>query len=901
MAHNLAAMTLTPHTRIGPYEIISLLGSGGMGEVYRAQDTSLQREVALKVLPDSLAADGATMARFEREAQLLASLNHPHIAAIYGLEGSGATRALVMELVEGPTLADRIRQGPLALDEALPIARQIAEALEAAHERGIIHRDLKPANIKVRPDGAVKILDFGLAKAVAGDPASSDIHNSPTISAIATKAGAILGTAAYMSPEQAKAKPLDKRTDIWSFGCVFYEMLTAKKAFGGDTVTDTLAAILRSEPDWDLLPHETPQPIRGLLKRCLQKEQRLRLRDIGDARLEIEEALAHPQLVSASTPLSRLSHGRTAWAIAAILLLCLLAVAIRAWFRHPQPSTPPIARFEISIPAPDQLVALNSVAIAISPDGTRLAYVARHAGVPMLFIRALDQANAFPVAGSEGANTPFFSPDGNWVGFFPAGRLKKVAASGGAPVTVTNLPTTRGASWGPRGTIALTLTPATALSVVSADGGVAAPLSKLDLAKGEASHRWPQFLPDGDTILFTVGKSKNWDDAEIQLQSLKTGERRTLIQGGTCARYVPTGNLLYGHGGKLLSVPFDLRRLQVTGPPVTILDDVTEDAESGAVQFAASDNGTLVYLPGGLQRTEHSLLWIDHAGQASEIAAPPRAYWAPRISPDGTQIATVVAGANDEIWVNDILRNTWTRLTFESSNAMPTWSADGKRVAFAGNLAGVQGIFWKLADGSGDEQLVLQSKSITSALPMPLSWSPDGKTLAYDNFEPQAGHRIWLYSPGSADPPRLFINSAVNEDGARFSPNGRWVAYASEESGRFEVYVQPFAGSGGKWQISRDGGSQPVWTRNGKELFFYGNGKMMSVDVNTDGEFSAGNPNTLFEANFDFRGSYVPAYDVTPDGKKFIAVRSSNSNPVPASIQVILNWFAEINQRKAQK
>jgi serine/threonine protein kinase len=901
MGHNLAAMALTPHTRIGPYEIISLLGSGGMGEVYRAHDTSLQREVALKVLPDSVAADAVTMARFQREAQLLASLNHPHIAAIYGLEGSGATRALVMELVEGPTLADRIRQGPLALDEALPIAKQIAEALEAAHERGIIHRDLKPANIKVRPDGAVKILDFGLAKAVAGDPASSDIHNSPTISAIATKAGAILGTAAYMSPEQAKGKGLDKRTDIWSFGCVFYEMLTAKKAFGGDTVTDTLAAILRSEPDWDALPHETPQPIRDLLKRCLQKEQRLRLRDIGDARLEIEEALAHPQRDSASTPPSRFTQGGAGWAVAAFLLLCLLAIAVRAWFRHPQPSTPPVARFEISVPPPDQLTGMNYVEIAISRDGTRLAYIARHNGVPMLFIRALDQPVAFPVAGSEGANTPFFSPDGNWVGFFPAGGLKKVAASGGAPISLTSLPTTRGASWGPHETIALTLTPATGLSVVSADGGAPAPLSKLDLAKGEASHRWPQFLPDGDTILFTVGKSKNWDDAEIEVQSLKTGERHTLIQGGTCARYVPTGDLLYGHGGKLLSVPFDLRRLQVTGPPVTILNDVMEDAESGAVQFSASDNGTLVYLPGGIQRTKHSLLWIDRAGQASEIAAPPRAYWAPRISPDGTQIATVVAEANDEIWVNDIPRNTWKRLTFESSNVMPTWSADSKRVTFAGNVAGVQGIFWKLADGSGEEQPVLESPNIGTSLPIPLSWSPDGKTLAYESFEPQTGHHIRLYSPGSADSSRSFINSAANQDGARFSPNGRWIAYAADESGRFEVYVQPFTGSGGKWQISGDGGSQPTWARNGKELFYYGNGKMMSVDVNTDGDFSAGNPKTLFEANFDFRASFVPSYDVTPDGKKFIAVRSGNSTPIPASIQVILNWFAESTQRKEPK
>jgi serine/threonine-protein kinase len=901
MGHNLAAMALTPHSRIGPYEIISLLGSGGMGEVYRAHDTSLQREVALKVLPDSVAADAVTMARFQREAQLLASLNHPHIAAVYGLEGSGATRALVMELVEGPTLADRIRQGPLALDEALPIARQIAEALEAAHERGIIHRDLKPANIKVRPDGAVKILDFGLAKAVEGDSASSDIHNSPTISAIATKAGAILGTAAYMSPEQAKAKLLDKRTDIWSFGCVFYEMLTAKKAFAGETVTDALAAILRSEPDWDSLPHETPQQIRGLLKRCLQKEQRLRLRDIGDARLEIEEALAHPQPDSASTPISRFTDGRIARAIAAILLFCLAAVVVRAWFRHPQPSTEPVARLEISVPPPDQLTGMSYVEIAISRDGTRLAYIARHNGVPMLFIRALDQSAAFPVAGSEGANTPFFSPDGNWVGFFPAGGLKKVAASGGAPISLTSLPTTRGASWGPHETIALTLTPATGLSVVSADGGAPAPLTKLDLAKGEASHRWPQFLPDGDTVVFTVGKSKNWDDAEIEVQSLKTGEHHTLIQGGTCARYVPTGDLLYGHGGKLLSVPFDLRRLQVTGPPVTILDDVMEDAESGAVQFSASDNGTLVYLPGGIQRTEHSLVWIDRAGQASEIAAPPRAYWAPRISPDGTQIATVVAEANDEIWVNDISRNTWKRLTFESSNVMPTWSADSKRVTFAGSVAGVQGIFWKLADGSGEEQPVLESPNIGTSLPIPLSWSPDGKALAYESFEPQTGHHIRLYSSGSADSSRSFINSAANQDGARFSPNGRWIAYASDESGRFEVYVQPFAGSGGKWQISGDGGSQPTWTRNGKELFYYGNGKMMSVDVNTDGDFSAGNPKTLFEANFDFRGSYVPSYDVTPDGKKFIAVRSSNSTPVPASIQVILHWFGESTQRKEQK
>jgi eukaryotic-like serine/threonine-protein kinase len=914
-------LSLAAGTKLGPYEILAPLGAGGMGEVYRARDTKLGREVALKVLPQNVAGDSERMARFKREAQVLASLNHPNIATIHGLEESGGVRALVMELVEGVTLAERIKSGAIPLEEALPIARQIAAGLEDAHERGIIHRDLKPANIKITAEGAVKILDFGLAKALESAAASRgdsgpepSIEDSPTLSSAATQAGVILGTAAYMSPEQAKGKKVDRRADIWAFGVVLFETLTGRRLFEGDSTAETLATVMMTEPKWESLPADVPPSIRKLLSRCLEKDPKRRLQAIGEARIAIEETLSgaearpplSPLLTEEGKPEARggeLWRRALPWALAAFSTLVLITLTISYLIRTPRLSTRAIARLSVALPPSDRLaLGLNPV-LALSPDGSRLVYVASHAGAKQLYVRPIDSLEANPIPGTEGAESPFFSPDGQSVGFFAEGKLKRVSFSGGAPLTLCTAASARGASWGPDD--AIVFTPSfgySGLFRVSAGGGTPKPLTTPDQKKGEVSDRWPQILPDGKAVLFTSWSGGSFDDAQIAVQLLETGERRTLLKGGSYARYVPSGHLVYARAGGLLAVPFDVKRLEVTGPPVSIPEGVSMHPTTGSAEFSSSNNGSLVYFAGGLRTEERTLLWVDRRGTAQTLPAPPHPYFFPRLSPDGLRLAVGISGNDVGVWVYDLARGVLTRVAKTAIMPSPAWTPDGKRLTFNDTHAGPWNLYWMPADGSGTAERLTTSENGQSVG----SWSPDGHVLAFSEMDPTIGYNIQVLKlegepsalPRAGRKPQPFLQTPSNGSAPMFSPDGRWLAYQSNESGRNEVYVRPFPGPGGKSQISTEGGTEPVWARNGRELFYRNGDKIMVVAVETKPGLAAAKPKPLFEGQYEpSLYAFSANYDVSADGQRFLMLKSSEQGTPATQINVVLNWFEDLKRR----
>ena len=908
-----ARLPIRPGRRLGPYEILAPIGAGGLGEVYRAHDTKLGRDVAIKILPANFVNDPQRLARFQREARLLAALNHPYIATIYGLEQSGSVTCLVMELVPGETLANRVKSGPLPVEEALQIAAQIAEALEAAHEKSIIHRDLKPTNLKVTPEGKVKVLDFGLAKAFAGDAANDDPSNSPTLSATATMQGVILGTAAYMSPEQARGKTCDKRADIWAFGCVLYELLTGKPAFHGETVTEILAAVLKEEPDWRALPASTPLKIRDLLGRCLQKELRRRLHDAADARIEIEEALAAPaEAVSAAAAKGiRLRwRGILVWGVASLLLAGLISMAV--WKLKPSSTSPPqsVIRTVITLPPGQQLAGLDSgTSVALSRDGTHFAYVARQGGAQQIYLRLMDSLEAKPIPGTDRAVNPFFSPDGQWLGFFADGKLKKVSMSGGAALTLGDATRPYGADWGSWGIIAFVPSNGSGLQQVSDGGGTPQPLTRLE--KGELSHLWPEFLPGGKAVLFAAGSTSfNFTNARVAVQSVGTGERRNLVQVGTNPRFAPTGHLVYVQGGSLMAVQFDPQRLAITGTAVPVVGGVLQSPVSGAAQYSFSATGSLVYVPGGVQSNQSKLVWVSRNGAEQPLAAPARAYRGPRVSPDGRRVAVAILEQESQVWLYDLSRETFTRLTFGGNvNNNPSWTPDGKRIAFESNKEGPLNIFWQLADGSGGLERLTTSEYVQ----VPHSWSPDGQLLAYAESTTTTGYDIWMLrigdpsagsgqvssaASGQARKAQPFLRTRFDEAVPRFSPDGRWLAYLSNESGRSEIYVQPYPGPGGKWQISTDGGAEPVWNPNGNELFYRTGDKMMAVEITTQPSFSVGKPRMLFEGRYRPTPATSPNYDVSRDGQRFLMLKpAEQEQAAPTQINVVLNWFEELNQK----
>jgi serine/threonine protein kinase len=909
-------MAILPGLRLGPYEILSAIGAGGMGEVYSAHDTKLGRDVAIKVLPEAFAHDAERLSRFQREAKMLAALNHPNIATIYGLEQSGDTSYLVMELVSGETLADRVnREKAIPIEEALTIAKQIAEALEAAHEKGIIHRDLKPANVRVTPEGKVKVLDFGLAKAFEGDTANDDPSNSPTLSIAATMHGVILGTAAYMSPEQARGKAVDKRTDIWAFGCVLYELLTGKPAFNGEDVTEILASVVKTEPDWSRLPEATPAAIRTLLRRCLQKDRRQRFHEAADVRIEIEEALAAPPTVEPTTAATRGWRDRVIWpVVAGVLAVIAIALAIVLVLRAPklpQPLQPMRLRAEIGA---DTSLYTNSAtnsgsAALLSPDGTRLAFLASGADQKSrIYVRSLDQLQATVLSGTENARDPFFSPNGQWVGFFADSKLKKISVQGGAAVTLCDVPDDRGGSWGDDGTIVFIPNNRAALSKVSSAGGTPQPLTTLNKQTGEITQRWPQMLPGSKAVLFTSSSRGNfYEDADIFVYSIASGQRKMVQRDGFYARYVASGQVVYMHEGTLFAVPFDLKRLEVTGQPAPILEGVLATPASGGAQFSFSDTGNLVYVAGRAAVPGVSIYWMDRAGKFSPLRETPGGYYNPAFSPDGKRLALEIDdGKRRNIWVYEWERDAFTRLTFAGeTNTNPVWTADGQRIVYSSTEGGgVPNLWWIRADGAGDAQRLSESKSQQYAG----SWRPDGKVLAFRQLNPDTDLDIMTLSvegdeksgwkPGE---PKVFVNSAFDEREPAFSPDGRWLAYASNESGSYEVYVRPFPGPGGKWQVSTGGGTYPKWSRNGKELFYRtAEEKIMALTYTVSGDsFHADKPQLWSPGQFTDRGPGNYNFDLYPDGKRFAVLKApgAEQNAAVNKVSFVFNFFDEISRK----
>jgi serine/threonine protein kinase/Tol biopolymer transport system component len=894
--------------RIAHYRVQEKIGAGGMGEVYRAQDTRLGRDVALKVLPEVFARDAERMARFEREAKVLASLNHPNIATIYGVEESNGARALVMELVEGPTLAERIGQGPLPLEEALRFAQQIAEGLEYAHERGIIHRDLKPSNVKLTPESQVKLLDFGLAKALERETTEGESRDSPTLSAAATRTGVLLGTAGYMSPEQARGKRVDRRADIWAFGCVLYEMLTGLGAFSGETTSDILASVIRSEPDWSSLSDSVAPRIRELLHRCLQKDAKQRLRDIGDARIIIQEARTGSS-ASDALPDTSLTHAPRrpgmllAW-LAMGLVLGAVCAGFLALYLRPSPGQRVISRFAFSFPSPDGQPAASEgfplrdfPAVAISRDGTKIAYLGARGHTTQLFLRRVDRLEPQPLPDSANATSPFFSPDGQWVGFFADGKLKKASVQGGEATALCDAPINRGATWGPDSTITFAPTLFGGLMRVSAAGGSPEILTAPDVSKGELTYRWPEILPGGKAILFVIANAQDigsFSESKIAAVRLDTHEKKILPIVGTYPRYSPSGHLLFERDGRVFAVPFDLNRLEVTGQPVPVLDGVKTSPNSGAADFAVSDSGSLVYLPENAYTHDGQIVWVDRKKQVKELAAPARHYGSPHISPDGERVAIAIPSGNSgsDVWVYEIPHGRLTRLTFDEHSSAPIWSPDGKRIAFATTRPTGPAILVKPADGSGAEETLVAGESL---ILVPTSWSSDGKFLAYWAVGSATGRDIWIAPLTGERKPQPFLQTKFNEMQARFSPDSRWIAYQSEESGRYEVYVQPFPGPGGKWQISTNGGTMPVWAQNGRELFYMGSGNFMSVSVTAQPTFSASTPRIVADYPPFLMGRLSNGvYDVSPNGQQILFVKANVENGPPDEVRVVLNWTEEL-------
>ncbi|MEQ1910477.1 MAG: protein kinase [Vicinamibacterales bacterium] len=897
-------MALTPGTRLGVYEITAKIGEGGMGSVYRATDTTLGRQVAIKILPDAFAADPDRVARFEREAKTLAALNHPHIAAIYGFEKSAGLHALVMELVEGEDLSQRIARGAIPVDEALPIAKQITDALEAAHEQGIIHRDLKPANIKLRSDGTVKVLDFGLAKAIEPLAGSSpNMSMSPTITTPAmTQAGMILGTAAYMSPEQARGKTVDKRTDIWAFGCVLFEMLTGTRAFAGDDVSEVLASVLAREPDWARLPASLSPAQITYTRRCLHKDLRQRIHDIADVRLALEGAFetARPQAGSSREAPRRWTS--RAGQAAGLVFIAVALTALFTWFstRPVGSVSPRIARLGLALPS-TAAVSVSGLDrdLAITPDGDRVVYVGNHG--TQLFVRALTSLE--PTAVFTGApRGPFVSPDGKWIAFFDGNAVKKVGVSGGPTVSLGEIRQGSGSglrgtsgTWGEDGTLILARAGdgAVGLQRMSASGGPVETLTKPDPERGEGDHLWPEWLPGGRTVLFTIQPISGGPNvAQVALLDVQTGQRKVLVRGGSHAHYVPSrsarlGHLVFVMAGTLRAIPFDTSTLEITGTPEPVVPNVLTTL-SGGVDAVVSRDGTLAYVAGTADARLRTLAWVDREGVQSPVAAPPRSYLYPRLSPDGTRVAVSAEDQEYDLWLWDDGRTTLGRLTFDPAlDSWPVWTPNGRRVIFRSQRGGAPNIFWVAADGTGDVERLTESANAQ----FPTAVSPDGLRLIFTETTAAGGDIMVLMLDGSRRVLPL-LRSPFSESNGVVSPDGRWLAYSSNESGRVEVIVRPFPDvESGHWLVSTAGGSRPLWARSGRELFYVApTGALMRVGVERASTWMASAPTPLLKDGSVFipDGSTGRMFDVAPDGRRFLMVRPGVGESTGATPDLIV-------------
>jgi len=901
-------------TRLNHYKITAKLGEGGMGQVFRAEDSKLKRDVAIKVLPPELAGDPERMMRLEREAQLLAQIEHPNIAAIYGIEEADGIRFLVMQVADGETLHKRLDSGPLPLQEALYVALQIAQALELAHDKGVVHRDLKPANVMVSEEGVVKLLDFGLAKAFATDQSGSsvaDLSASPTMMQ-ATQAGMILGTAGYMSPEQARGRTVDRRADVWAFGCVLYEMLTAQRTFGGETVTDVLGAIVHREPDWDSLPEETPRRIRALLHRCLRKDSNRRIQAIGDARVSLEEYLEDPE--AAEAILDGGDTGRPAWQrYAPWAAAAVLAVALGASLMSGTDDDvdPPTLRLDMAIGVTDDLRDLSlGSSLVLSPDGSQIVINTGPTQAAELQLRRLDGTTATMLTGG-GTYNPFFSPDGAWVGFALSNSLQKVPATGGTPLEIVEVNRSRGADWGENGEIVFTPSFNTGLMAISADGGEQTVVTTLDESVGEVTHRWPQILPGGRYVLFTAHTEGGggFDAATIKVVDRESGEQTVVYRGGYYGRYAESGHLLFVNAGTLFAAPFDIDTLAIVGSTVPVAEDVADDPGSGGAQYDVSSNGILVHRQGSSGPGTYPAVWLDRDNETSTLLPEPRTYVEARISPDGSLLnMTELNGGNWDVWVYDTARGTRTRLTFSDGIEGPAvWSPDGSELIYSSDQDGSDDLYRKPADGSGDPvQITHEDLSIFVS-----DWSFDGRyvlALRTGAADEAVGWHIGadigfidLEDGGDLVP---FLATPFGESEASFSPDGRWVAYQSNESGRAEVYVRPFPVAAGRWQVSDEGGGYARWAKDGSELYYRTDEGIMAVTLDRSASsFRASRPRLIASGNFiggtngvSVDGSTFADYDVAPDGRFVMFPSAGEEAPNIQLARVVVNWFPELTR-----
>jgi Tol biopolymer transport system component len=870
---------------VGPYRVVEKIGEGGMGEVFRAHDARLKRDAALKVLPASAVGAADRRRRFEREAQVLAALDHPFIARVYGVELDGDEPIIVMEFVDGATLADRLERGPLPIDEAIAIALQLCDGLEAAHERNIVHRDLKPANIKIRPDGTIKILDFGIARVLTPD-AAVDTANSPTMLGGSTEAGIILGTAAYMSPEQARGRAVDKRADIWACGCILFEMISGRAVFSGESTTDILADVVKKEPDWTLLPASAPPVIVETLKRCLHKDPKQRIRDIADVRFEMTRP-------SSAVPASAVSAARSSWttvawfAAGAALTAGVMLVSLPR--RDGVTAAVPV-RTTISLPAKTTLALGRGSSVAVSPDGRLVAFTARADNKTLLYLRALDRFEFTPVAGTEDANNPFFSPDGRWIGFFAGEKLKKVSIDGGAPVLVADVVTARGETWGADDNIYVTPSNNVGVSRVPARGGKLEPYSRI--RQGELSHRWPTMLPDGKTMLFSVWNDAGWDVSRIA--ALRAGSETTTAVvelGGGYPRYVrdtgTAGFLVYARAEGLLAAPFDESSLAMSGQAVPVVDGLLTNSSGGA-HFDLSPSGLLAYVPGGFSEEERDLQWVGRDGKA---AAPPERIrgltrtWS--LSPDGTR---VIRNSGGDIWTDELATRRATRLTSspESGNYSGAWSRDGQTVIFSRGHASNVELFAVGTDGRNERRLTSMPGAKTAS-----GVSRDGRWLLFQQPDAVTLSDLWIADLTGQTAPRPFLKTPAQESYGVFSNDNQWVAYQSNESGRFEIFVRSFPGGERVIRVSADSGVEPVWSPLGNELFYRGlDGRLMAVPVRGGAAFEVGKPEALFDA----RG-YENRFAVSPDAKQFLLMPLIAAEQSSTQINIIQNFVSELRQR----
>jgi serine/threonine-protein kinase len=883
--------------KLAHYEITSRLGAGGMGEVFQAEDTKLGRSVAIKVLPDEFTQNADRLDRFEREARALAALNHPHIAAIYGIEEYERRRFLVLELVEGETLAERLKRGPIPAAETVPLALQIAEALEAAHEKGIVHRDLKPANIKINPEGNVKVLDFGLAKAFDADPAAVDRSNSPTLSMQATAQGIILGTAAYMAPEQARGLPVDRRADVWAFGCVLYEMLTGRQAFGGEMVTDILASVLVREPDYSALEANIYPGLKELLLRCLEKNPKKRWQAIGDVRYELEHIATHPVAAIDSARPAQFAR-RPLWltvaAIAGVMAIAFVAGIATRMLDTSEP--PPVTRFYQLLPEGQQFSNLNRSQMAVSPDGSHIAYMANS----QVYIRATNEFEARPVPGTEDINpaNPFFSPDGQWIAYWTSSGqlLKKISIRGGAAVILCRISNIFGASWSADGTILFGQP--TGIMRVSENGGN--PELIIATKPGEQSDG-PQLLPDGETVLFSLTSSvgaNRWDQAQVVAQSLRTGERK-ILTGGSDAQYIPTGHLLYALRDTLFVAPFDVDGLKLTGGPVPIASGVQRATNpainTATANYGVSDTGLLAYVVGLESGNANSVVWVDRKGRAEPLPNLPRRkpLSQPALSPDNRRLAVVESG---DIWIYELDRGGSIRLTQDGGNARPTWDPIGLQIGYSSLGSGTEHILVRRSDGSGEARQLTKT-GLQNHLD---SWSPDGTTMSFHRHDSSVD--MFTMSLGVNPAEQVFLRQPLTEEAGVISPDGKWIAYASNETGRVEIYITSYPSAGSKFPVSTNGGTQPVWARNG-ELFYTSldYSRMMVVKLSTKPSLEITRPELLFEGQYQSSGvGYKAGYDVNADATRFVMIQpdvqrsSGSSRP---QINIVQNWFRELRER----